>query len=269
MIAVSAYQWRAALGVSTEVNPAASTHFLFGVATGFEKKRKGVEQSQEAQARVQNHLFGVRFLLIDEAFTIGLSHLRACSTNALRAIRAIRKGVPIPDGTPFGGLHTVLMGDPWQHRPIGDDALYKQQISASSDSSFFDNRVGQLIWRSFKTVYFLDTQHRQAADCKDGQDLIRLSHLFMQRTQATEEQVAELCDVLQAAVVTPSELQQLTREGRNPHVVMLRNKARAEVNRRLAIAQVSRMRIVTCTHHSCLACNTCTMLMCVHFNSHS
>lgn len=227
---VCSYTWRAALNVSYPPCPAMSTTKLFGLNPFDPNAPPGKKQTDSKVRYMQDRLDAARFLIIDELSLLGQRHLSSGSTSitANMSIKRESKGLSKCDTNGvFGGLHAVLLGDPMQHEPVKDRALWRdimsntsgqyKQAESESKPEPDDGQCGDTenhaaakekkrgvkqaahvlsrdIYGKFREVYQLTTQHRQSAKDEDGKKMLDRSGLFNRicKEAATKEEVESL-----------------------------------------------------------------------------
>jgi hypothetical protein len=255
-IKLCSYQWRAARGSSTAAVKGVSTCHLFGINPNTGKTAKAA-----VRARVAQDMEEAWFIINDECSLNSAAHLAHCSHAASNAT-----GQPLD--VPFGGIHTVMAGDMMQHPPVGGTPLYKQAAGAAPAAAALPpqhpdvkgtrpakaatakhgrnttgDSCGVKLWERFEDVYLLEQQHRQ------DESIRRHARLFMQETPPPDpktapeqhrlllQQVTDLCEELQRRAVP--ELGALA--ALDPHVLVLRNRVRADLNRALATQRANHL----------------------------
>ncbi|GLC39980.1 hypothetical protein PLESTF_001816800 [Pleodorina starrii] len=240
MLAISSYTWRGALQITTPSNTGMSTTTLFGLG---DRKRRG-ELTGEQKRKLQNRLCGVRLLIIDEAYFIGLPHLAGISSHVRMACDALQPGHPYPLA-PFGYMHCLIAGDMRQHLAPFAVPLYAAAETADGDEDGLKRRLlaaiatatgspdtrklteasaGHRVYRQFREVYPLTRQYRLDKDEQHRQNVM----LFDGRTDADPTAVRNLLEDLQARTMADLPAR-LTR------AVILRHRVQVGANRLLAL----------------------------------
>lgn len=104
----------------------------------------------------------LKFLIIDEMSMIGVRLLAMIE----KRCRELRTEID----EPFGGIHVFLFGDFKQLPPVGECALYNENVGKNDFSV-----AGSLIIRNFQSYLELHTSHRQSTDPVFVEALDRLS----------------------------------------------------------------------------------------------
>lgn len=224
----SAYTWRAAEALRTAASAALSTCTLFKIS------HKGAPNTRlDVMAELQNKFADTLILALDEFGMAGMGHGGNMSTQAKRAIcssAAWSKWSQKRRDGPFGGIHYVFVGDPYQHRPVRAKAFWDPNPSTDLD------KMGREIFQQIKTVLILSHVHRQS-DSDSGKLLkTYVSRFCSPHERVPDHQVDEVVDALNQRVITPEKLQEFLTHPAKPRVMVLRNLVRGPIHEQLACA---------------------------------
>ena len=248
-VAAVSYTWRAAKQFSTPAHAGLSTHSFFGIPVSGEA-RGGGTSGRGSTSKLQEGMHDIWFICIDEVYVCTLQHFHDMHTAGVTVHVTLANGQEVPyESASFGGVSTVRYGDPRQHTGIGGLALYASVSMVApepapgatlqrSEKSLFKAASGMRAWRDTTHVFCLQAQHRLRTFTPGGALLDRHSQLFAcPPSKVTFEVMRAFLMDLQARVV--SDLSVFAHL--DPHVIVLRNKARWAFNWRMSLLRAAEL----------------------------
>jgi hypothetical protein len=177
---------------------------------------------------------------IDEMSFLSPSHMGTMSSQAAAALpaRAVAAHWPLErKESSFAGMHVILSGDVFQHRPVGAVSLWEE--GKPGDGWSVAATLGREVYLQFQTVVVYDTVHRQS-DTRDGQLLKEYSSRFCHwRSRIDRQLVDQFCDALQSRVITKQQLLEMI--PKRPRVLVLRNAVRHSIAYRLSVLHANHL----------------------------
>ena len=220
-VAISSFQGRPVIRLRNPAVPGYTTSALYQV-----NSREGnTARSQQASLeKLHKNVGGLSMVIEDEFSLDAADHFSMCSMQAARGLASRA----VPDA-PFGGLHKILVGDPFQQTPVEGDPLWFGQASSPAQAAITHMYgsgktrkipavlAGVTIFRQFKTVSLphlagparppvtsltrphaaivqvitLDEQMRQSADLAGADELHDLLTEIRNSNESIKPQVLE------------------------------------------------------------------------------
>jgi hypothetical protein len=225
-----------------------------------------------------NLLLDKRLILVDEAYTWSLQHLRACNEAFHRTAREDTGGGALSDmSVLFGTVRVAFFGDPLQHSPPGkgnwplfrfadtEDTTQEAAVAAAltEDKEGLGTRAAALEGRKLyhqatEFVFALNRQHRLDSTQKGGKELYDRSRLFMRDDDlnpVVRDDIQKFCKAVNERALgsgTPGvgdSLAALIEEGKTPHVAILRHKVRQELNLHIVKVHCGPSSIMPASHY--------------------